>query len=280
MNCRIALLCLSFAGCAHAPTGGDATILSAGAVEPGLVAALTQFEKETGKRAAVSFNTAPQVRERIAKGERFDIVIVPPAVMDAFAKEGRVGSERVMLGSVGQGIAVRGGAPVPDVSSVEAMKRALLAADAVVFNRATGGQYIESMLKKIGVYGDIERKTVRYDSAAQVMEHLIKSERRDIGFGPLPEITIVHEEGRALGRAAAGRGAAAQRLCGVSDARCRKWRARHGTTALPRHAASQSRARCRWRRIAETTGLAKRRLPRTCQRPSPGRRRCGARGST
>jgi molybdate transport system substrate-binding protein len=198
MNCRIALLCLAIAGCAHTPGGRDATILSAGAVEPGLVAALTRFEQETGKRAAVSFNTAPQVRERLTKGEKFDIVIVPTAMMDGFAKEGRVAAERVMLGSVGQGIAVRAGAPLPDVSSVDAMKRALLAADAVVFNRATGGQYIESMLKKIGVYGDIERKTVRYDSAAQVMEHLMKSERRDIGFGPLPEITMYTKQGLRL----------------------------------------------------------------------------------
>jgi molybdate transport system substrate-binding protein len=198
MNCRIALLCLAIAGCAHAPGGSDATILSAGAVEPGLVAALTQFEKDTGKRAAVSFNTAPQVRERLTKGEKFDIVIVPPAMMDAFAKEGRVGSERAMLGSVGQGIAVRGGAPVPDVSSVEAMKRALLAADAVVFNRATGGQYIEGMLKKIGVYGDIERKTVRYDSAAQVMDHLLKGQGREIGFAPLPEIMLYTKKGLRL----------------------------------------------------------------------------------
>ena len=198
MSWRIALLCLAIAGCAHTPGGSDATILSAGAVEPGLVAALTRFEQETGKRAAVSFNTAPQVRERLTKGEKFDIVIVPTAMMDGFAKEGRVAAERVMLGSVGQGIAVRAGAPVPDVSSVDAMKRALLAADAVVFNRATGGQYIESMLKKIGVYGDIERKTVRYDSAAQVMEHLMKSERRDIGFGPLPEITMYTKQGLRL----------------------------------------------------------------------------------
>jgi molybdate transport system substrate-binding protein len=87
---------------------------------------------------------------------------------------------------------------VPDVSSVDAMKRALLTADAVVFNRATGGQYIESMLKKIGVYADIEGKTVRYDSAAQVMEHLIKSERREIGFGPLPEITMYTKKGVRL----------------------------------------------------------------------------------
>ena len=55
-------------------------ILSAGAVEPGLVAALAEFEKASGVHAAVTFNTAPQVHSRIAKGESFDLVIVPPAL--------------------------------------------------------------------------------------------------------------------------------------------------------------------------------------------------------
>ena len=194
---RIAgLLCLiAVAACAHHSAAPDATVLSAGAVEPGLHAALEIFEKESGKKIAVAYNTAPQIRERVAKGEKFDVVIVPPAAMDAFAKAGQVGAERVMLGSVGQGIAVRPGAPVPDVSNLEALKRALLEADSVVFNRATGGQYIESMLKKIGVYGDIERKTTRYASAAQVMDHLLKGKGREVGFAPITEITLYTPKG-------------------------------------------------------------------------------------
>jgi molybdate transport system substrate-binding protein len=170
----------------------DLTILSAGAVEPGLRAALALYERKT----TVSFNTAPQIRERVEKkGEKFDVVIVPPAVMDAFAQASRVESERVMLGRVGQGIAVRPGAPVPDVSSVEAMKRALLEADSVVFNRATGGQYIESMLRKIGVYDPIERRTTRYASAGEVMDHLLRGKGREMGFAPITEIMQYKEKG-------------------------------------------------------------------------------------
>jgi molybdate transport system substrate-binding protein len=196
MNLRMMMAALALAGgCAQMPSGKDVTILSAGAVEPGLDAALAQFRKTSGNGAAVSFNTAPQIRERIAKGEKFDVVVVPPAVMDAFAKDGRVGSERVMLGSVGQGVAVHPSTPVPDVSSVEALKRALSEADAVVYNRATGGQYIDGMLKKIGVYPDIERKTVRYESAGEVMQHLAKGGRREIGFGPIPEIMMYTKKG-------------------------------------------------------------------------------------
>ena len=174
----------------------DATVLSSGAVEPGLRAALAAYRKESGKSVVVAFNTAPQIRERVeSKGETFDVVIVPPVMMDAFAQAGRVQAERVTLGRVGQGIAVRPGAPAPDVSSVEAMICALLEAESVVFNRATGGQHIEIMLRKIGVYDQIEKKTTRYASAAQVMNHLLKGEGREIGFAPMTEIMLYKDKG-------------------------------------------------------------------------------------
>src|SRR5688572_13369938 len=173
-------------------SGQDLAVLSAGAVEPGLRAALALHDK----KVAVTFNTAPQIRERTEKkGEKFDVGIVPPAVMDAFAEAGRVEPDRVMLGRVGQGIAVRPGAPVPEVSSVEAMKRALIEADSVVFNRATGGQYIESMLRRIGVYDQIEKKTTRYASAAEVMNHLLNGRGREVGFAPMTEIMLYKEKG-------------------------------------------------------------------------------------
>ena len=192
------LLCLMGAimGSVGLAAAQDASVLSAGAVEPGLLAAIAAYQKESGRKVAITFNTAPQIRERIEKkGDKFDVVIVPPAVMDAFAEAGRVEPERVMLGRVGQGIAVRPGAPVPDVSTLDAMKRALLEAESVVFNRATGGQYIESMLRKIGVYDQIEKKTTRYASAAEVMDHLLKGKGREIGFAPMTEIMLYKEKG-------------------------------------------------------------------------------------
>jgi molybdate transport system substrate-binding protein len=195
---RIGLFCLigAIMGSVKPAAAQDTAVLSAGAVEPGLVAALALYQKESGRKTAVTFNTAPQIRERIEKkGEKFDVVIVPPAVMDAFAGAGRVEADRVLLGRVGQGIAVRPGAPAPDVSSVDAMKRALLEAESVVFNRATGGQYIESMLRKIGVYDQIEKKTTRYASAAQVMDHLLKGKGRELGFAPMTEIMMYKEKG-------------------------------------------------------------------------------------
>jgi molybdate transport system substrate-binding protein len=195
MNRRFGLLCLMGVFMNNA-AAQDATVLSAGAVEPGLRTALALYEKEIGRKVPVTFNTAPQIRERVEKkGDKFDVVIVPPAVMDAFAEAARVEAQRVMLGRVGQGLAVRPGAPVPDVSSLDALKRAMLEAESVVFNRATGGQYIESMLRKIGVYDQIEKKTTRYASAAEVMDHLLKGKGREIGFAPMTEIMLYKEKG-------------------------------------------------------------------------------------
>ena len=195
MNRCFRLLCLMGVFMNNA-AAQDATVLSAGAVEPGLRAALALYEKEIGRKVPVTFNTAPQIRERVEKkGDKFDVVIVPPAVMDAFAEAGRVEVQRVMLGRVGQGLAVRPGAPAPDVSNVEALKRAMLEAESVVFNRATGGQYIESMLRRIGVYDQIEKKTTRYASAGEVMDHLLKGKGREIGFAPMTEIMLYKEKG-------------------------------------------------------------------------------------
>lgn len=195
MNRSFRLLCLMGVFMNNA-AAQDATVLSAGAVEPGLRAALALYEKEIGQKVPVTFNTAPQIRERVEKkGDKFDVLIVPPAVMDAFAEAGRVEAQRVMLGRVGQGLAVRPGAPVPDVSNVDALKRAMLDAESVVFNRATGGQYIESMLRKIGVYDQIEKKTARYASAGEVMDHLLKGKGREIGFAPMTEIMLYKEKG-------------------------------------------------------------------------------------
>ena len=175
--------------------GAELSVLSAGAVEPGLRAAIAAYEKETGHKVQVAFNTAPQIRGRVEAGEKADVIIVPPALMDELAKGGKAAAERVVLGRVGQGIAVRPGAPLPDISSVEALTRALQAADSVVFNRATGGQYIESMLRRIGVYGGIEAKPTRYASAAQVMDHLLKGQGNEIGFAPITEIMLYQAKG-------------------------------------------------------------------------------------
>ena len=89
------------------------------------------------------------------------------------------------LARTGIGIAVRKGAPKPDVSSPEALKRALLAADTVVYNTASSGLYIEKMLDRIGVGDPVKAKTQRYPTGEGVMMHIINGKGNEIGFGAI-----------------------------------------------------------------------------------------------
>src|SRR6266576_2739051 len=128
-------------------------------------------------------------------GEAFDVVIAPPAALDEFAGAGKVAAERANLGRVGLGVAVRPGASVPDISSSDALKRSVLAADSIVFNRASSGIYLENLLKKMEIYGEVQARTTRYADGAAVMEHVLKGKGREIGFGPITEILQHREKG-------------------------------------------------------------------------------------
>ncbi len=188
-------LCTLTTGSAMA---AEIKVLSAGAVEPGLRAAAAAFQKQSGHDVHITFNTAPEIRKRIGAGEVFDVVIAPPAALDEFAGAGKVTADRANLGRVGLGVAVRPGAAVPDISSGDALKRSVLQAESIVFNRASSGIYLENLLKKLGVYEQVEARTTRYSDAAAVMEHVLKGKGREIGFGPVTEILQHREKGLKL----------------------------------------------------------------------------------
>jgi molybdate transport system substrate-binding protein len=174
----------------------EINVLSAGAVEPGIRAAAAAYEKQSGNAVKITFNTAPEIRKRIGGGELFDVVIAPPAALDEFS--GKVAAERVNLGRVGLGVAVRAGAEVPDISSSEAFKRSVLAADSIVYNRASSGIYLENLFKKMGLYDQVLAKTTRYPDAGAVTEHVLKGKGKEIGFSPVTEILLHRDRGLRL----------------------------------------------------------------------------------
>jgi len=79
----------------------EITVLSAGAIEPGLKAAAAAFEKQTGHVAKITFNTAPELKKKMQANPAFDVVIAPPAVLGEFAGAGQLGDARARVGRVG-----------------------------------------------------------------------------------------------------------------------------------------------------------------------------------
>jgi len=177
---------------------GEVAVLSAGAVEPGLKAAAAAFEKQTRHVVKITFNTVPQVRKRIDSGERADVVIATPAVLDELAKAGKVEKERAPIGRIGMGVAVRSGAAAPDITSGDAFKRSLLAGEGVVFSRGSSGLYFEGLLKKMGIADQIQGKVTRYDEGAAVFEHVLKGKGSEVGVGQITEIRLFSNKGLRL----------------------------------------------------------------------------------
>ncbi|MDH5341478.1 MAG: substrate-binding domain-containing protein [Betaproteobacteria bacterium] len=182
-------------GMAHA---AEITVISGGAVEPGLKAAVAAFEKESGHKVKITFNTTPQMRKRVAAGDTFDVIVAPPAAVKEFAAAGKVEAGGVDIGRVGSGVAVRPGAPVPAIATGDDIKKAVLEAESVVFNRASTGIYFENLLKKMGVWEQVEPKTTRYATGAEVMKHALKGKGKEVAFGPITEILLEKDHGLIL----------------------------------------------------------------------------------
>jgi len=196
----VAALALAIAGVA-APVAraAEVRLLSAGAVELGLTPALAVFERDSGHVVRVEFAAAPALAGRFTAAPGHDLVIAPPAVLDALAKAGAIAGPRVPVGKVGIGVAVRPGVPVPEIGDVAALKRELLAADSVVFNRASTGLYFETLLGRLGLADAVNAKASRHPDGASVMKHLLASRvPREIGFGAITEIVLFKDQGLRL----------------------------------------------------------------------------------
>jgi molybdate transport system substrate-binding protein len=194
---RLLPLPLALALLACAPvSAAELGIISGGAVEPGVTAMVELFRSETGIDVKVRFATAPAILQRVGGGEAADVVIAPPAVIDDLAKAGRLdGSGRTAVGRVGIGAVVRDGAPRPDISSADALKRALIDARAVVYNKASTGLYLEKLFERLGVGAEVKAKETRYPDGASVIERLIHGSGNEIGFGAITEIALYRGKG-------------------------------------------------------------------------------------
>ncbi len=195
MLANAVIFLLALAAFATDAAAAEVTVLSGGAIEPGLRAAVGAFEKQSGHTVRITFNTAPQIQKRVEGGDKFDIVIAPPAVIEPLAKLGAVGAGGPSVGRVGLGAAVREGASPPDIATTDALRKTVLGADAIVFNRASTGVYFEGLLKKLDLWSTVEGKVTRYADGASVLDHVKNGKGRDIAFAAITEILLYKDKG-------------------------------------------------------------------------------------
>ena len=173
-------------------------VLSAGAPKSAISRCAHAFTAKTGVEVAVEFATAPVLRETMAGGmAAADIVIAPVAAAQAFEDAGyTVAGSGSVIGSVKAAVTVRNGALEPDLSSAEALKRAMLDAAGLIYNVASSGQSIAIMIDSLGIAQEVAAKTTRSKTGAGVMEHLHASVlNNEIGFAQSTEIQVQIDKG-------------------------------------------------------------------------------------
>jgi molybdate transport system substrate-binding protein len=154
-------------GAALGSTGGataaELKVLTAGAFKQIVVALAPEFEKATGHKLVIENETVGALVKQIEGGAHFDVTFLSPAAVDDLAKKGKVAAgSRVNIARVGVGVMVKDGAPKPDISSVDAFKKALLAAKSVAYiDPASGGSsgiYVAKLLDQLGIADQIKPK--------------------------------------------------------------------------------------------------------------------------
>ncbi len=179
---------------AGAAQAAEIRVLSAGAYRQVLGEMTPGFEKRTGHKLVIDRGTVGQLVKRIEDGEAFDIVIVTPAAIERLTKAGRVVAGTLApVASVGVGVMVKEGAPKPDVSTVDAFKKTLLAAKTVSYidpkSGGSSGIYTAKLLASLGIADAVKPKE-RLKKGGHVAD-LVVSGEAEVGIQQISEIVTV-----------------------------------------------------------------------------------------
>jgi len=169
----------------------EVRLFASGAVKEAYLELLPSFEKASGHSVKAAWSNTTDIGKRVGEGEIADLVILGDNGTQALIKEGKlVASTRAVFAKSGIYVAVRAGAPRPDISSADALKRSLLAAKSVAYSSGASGTYIVTMLKKLGVYDQVSSKASVTKANEPVGERVARGEA-EIGFHQLSELIPV-----------------------------------------------------------------------------------------
>ena len=149
------------------PATSDAAeirVLASGALKLALTRLVPAFEKSSGDTVSIGYGPAGSIAGRVQAGEAADVAIVSVSQLDELERQGKIISgSGVKIAGIAIGVAVRKGAPKPDIGTVEAFKRALLSSRAIGYRDpatgSTSGTYTARMIEKLGIAPEMRPKT-------------------------------------------------------------------------------------------------------------------------
>jgi molybdate transport system substrate-binding protein len=135
-------------------------VLSTNALKAVIEALVPQFEKTSENKLTITWNPAAVLKADIEKGAAFDVAFLTVAATDDLAKQGKIdGATRATIAHAGVGVAMKKGAPKPDISTSEGLKTALLNAKSIGYvGQGASGAVIRAMFDKLGIAEQVKPK--------------------------------------------------------------------------------------------------------------------------
>lgn len=166
-------------------------VIASNAVKESYVKLIPVFEKKSGHHVTVDWGGTADIVKRTAGGEVADIVITTSAYIDALTKQGKLApGSRVDLAKSTIGVALRPGAPKPDLTNGETLKKSLLAAKSIILSGGPSGVYLAELFQKMGIAEQIKSKTTRLGPGESPGEAVARGQG-DIGFTQVSELLAV-----------------------------------------------------------------------------------------
>jgi molybdate transport system substrate-binding protein len=185
-----AWLAAAFAiGLASGSQAAEVKVLSSNAIKTVLEELVPQFEKATEHKVALTLGTAAELKVAIEKGAAFDVAIGTAAGIDDLAKQGKVDANaKAALARSGVGMAVKKGAPKPDISTTEGFKKTLLDAKSIGFvEQGNSGIYLKTLFVRLGIADQIKDK-LKPLPASNPAAHAVANGEAEIGMTQISEI--------------------------------------------------------------------------------------------
>ena len=175
-------------------SGVEIKMLHAGAITQVVRAVVPEFEKQTGHKVTLHRDTAGALTKLIESGESFDLALLTPGAIDKLTEQGKfVRGSRTNIARVGVGVVVKEGTPLPDISSVDAFKNALMKAKTVAYidphAGGSSGIYVAGLLEKLGIAEEVNAKAKLIHGGA-VATHIAK-DVAELGVHQISEILPV-----------------------------------------------------------------------------------------
>ena len=164
-------------------------VLSTQATEEAYRELVPEIEKATGNKVTTTFTGTLDANKRLAAGENYDFLIMAASSIDEHIKGGKVvPGSRVDLAKSGVGVGVKSGAPKPDISTTEALKKTILAARSIGYSTGPSGVYVTGLFQRLGVADEIKGR-LKQTPTGVFVGSIIASGEAEIGFQQISELS-------------------------------------------------------------------------------------------